>query len=437
MPRKAKLKTTMVDLVQLINEDDLIELVGEANASLLYNPTVMWAKFILTDDMPNGNGTRIPVSEFDNLMESGIHMPVKMSVGSIEAHDGATPLGVITHLMKEDNKVIALAALWERERPSDTNLIRTKFNNHESVNISWEVLYADYAIAEDGVTDLHGVALRAATIVANPAYEGRTPVLAVAAKKWSKAYIEKLPNSSFMYVQESRPGSNEMIRLFPIKDGDGKINKDRVRASISEMADCGLPATVTKELRNRAKRLLEMLEENASMEEIAAELGEVTPSHPSTQTEENTLDELKQLQDTLANTQVDLKKANDDLALKTSELADQTAKLTALEAELKELREFKASIEEEAEKIQRLDAIKQKFTEASIEKDDEYFTENSEFLLSLTDSGLEFMLQELKSFSKNTADEASLKTKIPNLTQTPVEVDMKSLAQALRERNTK
>ena len=161
---------------------DNSEKVNESFASLLLNPNVTWAKFILTDDEPNGNKVRIPKEEFSNLINSGVHMPIKMTLGQIEGHEASIPIGVITHLKEVSNRVEGLAALWSSERPEDVGLLKEKKDNDETLNISWEIGYQAFTESEkyEGVMDLYHTVLKAATVVETPAYEGRTTILALA-----------------------------------------------------------------------------------------------------------------------------------------------------------------------------------------------------------------------------------------------------------------
>lgn len=190
MTQKAtKIPTKLVDVVQLVDRDEAKNVLGEAFASFLNNPTVTWAKFVLTDDRMNGNGMRIPKSEFSNLINTGVHMPVKMALGEIApGHDDSKPLGVITHLSEIETEegvsaIVALAALWGEERPADVAFIKERFAQKQPVDISWEILYRDEVFNEEfGSIDLLTTALRAATVVGNPAYQGRTPFLAISAK---------------------------------------------------------------------------------------------------------------------------------------------------------------------------------------------------------------------------------------------------------------
>ncbi len=163
--------------------DDFIE--DEAFAAINLNPTVTWAKFILTDDKPNANKQRVPLEEFDNLIKTGVYMPVKLEEDATlpPGHALAKPLGVISHLKTVKNQIHGLAALWNEERPEDIQEIKDKFKNNESINLSWEIKYKNSTISEDGVQDLKDIALKAATIVGMPSYQGRTPFLALAEEK--------------------------------------------------------------------------------------------------------------------------------------------------------------------------------------------------------------------------------------------------------------
>ena len=304
-------KTIIKDYVlEFADEEQLAEAAIAANQSFNY------LKFILTDDEPNANNQRIPKEEFANLIKTGFFTPLKMAQGEIEdGHDNSVPLGVITHLKENDNQIRGLAALWSEERPEDVKLLKEFYEDKKPINISWELAYAASSFEEDGTENLHGVSLRAATIVGLPAYEGRTKAIEFASDK-------------------------------------------------------------EKEKKN--------MEE---LEKIQKELGDT-----------------KEL---LSTTEVENKG-----------LKEQLTKLEGQTEELDTLREFKASIDKDIEAEKAMENIKEKFSEAGIEKDEDYFTENSEMLLSLDENALEFMLQEMISFasaSENDDDDDDDSLKIPNI----------------------
>ena len=151
------------------------------------NPTLSLMEFIFTDDKPNANKQGIPESAFANIINTGTLMPIKMSEGGISpGHAGTLPLGVISSLEKkpaEDrNLIVGKAALWSKERPEDVQMIKEAYAAGKPLNISWEVLYTETEVDENGITWLIDPTVRAATFVGVPAYDGRTHLISVASK---------------------------------------------------------------------------------------------------------------------------------------------------------------------------------------------------------------------------------------------------------------
>jgi len=162
--------------LQLIVDSELDDLVL---ASQNLNPFLTYVRFILTDSMPNSNGHIIPQEEFSNLIQTGLYMPLKMAVGEIkEGHEDAVPLGVITHLRVDGNKIRGVAALWNKERPADIALIKERYAEGEALDLSWEIGFDpdESQYNEDGYLVLRGCVLRATTLVGIPAYMGRTNI---------------------------------------------------------------------------------------------------------------------------------------------------------------------------------------------------------------------------------------------------------------------
>lgn len=169
------------NVLQLIKEEE--EDYKRIDSALTLNPSLTWIKFILTDDQPNGNKFRIAKSAFQGLIKSGIYMPIKMADGRIsEGHDGTTPIGVITDLIEDGNKIKGIGVLWGEERPEEVAMLKQLKEEGKPINISWEILYKDYEEEGDVRAVKDGAVLLAATIVGRPAYAGRTPVLEVANK---------------------------------------------------------------------------------------------------------------------------------------------------------------------------------------------------------------------------------------------------------------
>ena len=105
------------------------------------------------------------------------------------------------------------------------------------------------------------------------------------------------------------------------------------------------------------------------------------------------------------------------------------------DTELVGLKSFKEEVEKVETERKKLGSIKQKFTSAKIVKDDKYFEENKDKLLSLDENTLEFMLQDLKVFTTSEPKTTDEKPKVPPITGPIITTDFtpKSLGESLRE----
>jgi hypothetical protein len=104
-----------------------------------------------------------------------------------------------------------------------------------------------------------------------------------------------------------------------------------------------------------------------------------------------------------------------ELETKVSELGTAIAEK---DTELAELTKFKNDIEATQAKASKLQAIREKFVEAGIVKDDEFFATREETFLAMNEDALNFVVQELAAFSKP-ATQTSASVAIPNITGTP------------------
>jgi DNA gyrase/topoisomerase IV subunit A len=307
----------------------------EADAAIAMNDNLSYAKFIITDDLPNLNKKRVPLEEFVNLIKSSIFMPFKMGQGTIEkGHENSKPIGVIAQSKQENNQIIGIAGLWKKENEAEIKILKDMQTRGLQPQISWEILYTDSTVTEDGIEELRGTQLRAATVVGMPAYAGRTPVLELASDQ-----------------------------------SDPMISNDMMGETETETEDI--------------------------------------------QTE---MDELKQ-----------------EIEQLKLMLAEKETELQTLKTQNSELAEFKAKVELDAAELEKFASIKTKFKDAGISKEDSYFEEKKPILMKLGDEELDFMVQELVSFS-TIKPEASASTKIPNIVNTDKSYkSAKELAKALRE----
>lgn len=440
MIKSTTIDTEINELVQLIDDSEVEKEMGTAFSSVMLNPAVTWAKFILTDDKPNANRQRIPHEEFANLIRSGQFMPIKMALNEIrDGHDKAIPLGVMTHLKEDGDKIVALAALWSKERPQDVELLKKRYNDGSPINISWEIQFSNSVLEEGGVEALQGTELSAATVVGMPAYAGRTPMIAFAAKKWSQPYIESLPDASFLYVEENKEKDSSgktvpQFRHFPILDADGQLDITRIFSVAEEIGGSKLPKKVLDAVASKINTLKEMQEAGASLEELNKKLG----VEPIVKEIKSTMDEkeILELKTRLAQAEATVDELTAKLETATAALAEKESALASKETALAELQSYKDEIEGEKTKTAKLLAIKEKFAKAGLEKPEEYFAENADYLLKLEDESLDFMVKEMAVFATGTStSEAS--TQIPDLHSTADKPATKDLVAALRELNKK
>lgn len=171
-----------MELTKLFTNYEFLDDEAFATASA-NDPLRKWIKFTFTDDQPNGNKQRIGKEEFKNIIRTGIHMPIKMADGNPKGdHEGSIPLGTITNLKEEENKVIGIAALWKEERPEDIQALEEAYAGGKPLDLSWELYFDKEAslIDDNGIQNLKGTTVRSSVFVGNPAYQGRTQVLTMA-----------------------------------------------------------------------------------------------------------------------------------------------------------------------------------------------------------------------------------------------------------------
>lgn len=167
--------------LELIQENTEL---NEAFASVSLNPYFQWAKIVVLDDVKNTNKQRIPEEEFVNIIKTGRFAPIKMADGEIsDGHQEAygRPIGTLTQLAQEGNKILALAALWKKERPDEIAMLKDMYEKGTPPNVSWELAFED-SRDEDGVEVLLGTALTGLAVVGLPAYAGRTKFVAMSSK---------------------------------------------------------------------------------------------------------------------------------------------------------------------------------------------------------------------------------------------------------------
>lgn len=80
--------------------------------------------------------------------------------------------------------------------------------------------------------------------------------------QWTAAYMDDLPDSSFLYIEDGGSKDSDgkttprSLRHFPYKDADGKVDLPHLRNALSRIPQSNLPAEVKAKLTKKAERLL-------------------------------------------------------------------------------------------------------------------------------------------------------------------------------------
>ena len=271
------MKTTNIvtDIVKLNIDEDISYLSKEVLAAISKNPTLKWIKFVLTDDAPNANNQRIPREEFSNLVQTGIHMPIKMSQGYIrDGHEYAVPIGSITSLIERDRFVEGIAGLWAKEYPGEIGLLRDMASTDEKPQLSWEILYGDSTMTDDGIESFVDTSLAAATVVGVPAYEGRTPITLMASKDSDADY--KIKTEEFDKMEEKLKvlqdrvdelkEANETLEssVTSLKEANETLQGefDSISVEREELAEFKAEIEATKEREEKLEALVKLFSES-------------------------------------------------------------------------------------------------------------------------------------------------------------------------------
>lgn len=145
------------------------------------NPLLRKLRFILTDYKPNVNNMVVPKEEAAKIAETARFMPVKINFdeGEPGGHAEADVIGVIQEAEVLEDHVVAEAYIWENEHKDVVEWLDYCEKNDVPVHFSWELFYDEAkSSVVDGITYLRDVILKAVAIVKNPAYRGRTTMIA-------------------------------------------------------------------------------------------------------------------------------------------------------------------------------------------------------------------------------------------------------------------
>lgn len=171
-------------------------------------------QFIFTDFLPNKNKQGVSKEEANNLLRTGIDMPVKADFrrGKLGDHTFSMPVGHITAMDQSGDHVIGRAILYKDEFPDLTAYLEKASASDVGVHFSWELYHGSETIDAAGIQWLQDCVVAGVVIVANPAYAGRTHLLAMAGEEVLSDKIEELERQvAALTAQLSHNGSTSSM----------------------------------------------------------------------------------------------------------------------------------------------------------------------------------------------------------------------------------
>jgi myosin heavy subunit len=254
--------------------------------------------------------------------------------------------------------------------------------------------YSEFEFDDDGIEWLLDPIVQAATVVNNPAYEGRTDILSVASKQHTD-----LPDSSFAFIEpggETEKGMTHprSLRHFPYKDAEGKISETLLNESLVEIDTIQFDQKEAVLLvLNDAKAELEKEKQKSMTEERIKEL----------ETESASLrDKISELEQTLEE----------------------------LKTEREELQTYKEKREKEDADAELLKTRISALTEAGFEFDEEQVASKRGFWLAMDEDTFTTYVEDRKSVKESQADSLP-NTPVPDLSSQAA--SDKEFKKALRE----
>jgi len=210
--------------------NNIITLSGTAFASAdVNNPTQKYIKFVFTDYLPNVNRQGVPVEEAENIIKTGLYMPVKVNFNNgPKGHPRAIPIGPITSMRQEDDKIIGEAVIWSVEFPDVADYLDIASASEGGVQFSWELAHSESTADENGVTWLRNIVVVGITMVDNPAYKGRTPLIAVA---------EELTSMDLEQALADLANANDRVSELETQLGEISVLGDKITQLETELTE--------------------------------------------------------------------------------------------------------------------------------------------------------------------------------------------------------
>lgn len=216
---------------------DMTEITSDIKsvASSKTNPLQAEIEFVFTDFKPNKNKEGVPETEVDNIINTGKYMPVKTlyTKAGVQDHEFSLPIGTIVDLQHEEDKIIGRALIWKDEFKDLVNYLASEIESLRFPQISWE-LYSYTREIKDNVTWLKDIVVAAATIVKNPAYNGRTPVRSIA-ESANDSTTENIPMDDAPITTEEQVVQTSFVDDVPSVELTPSLDDDYVTVQPDEL----------------------------------------------------------------------------------------------------------------------------------------------------------------------------------------------------------
>jgi phage I-like protein len=159
----------------------------------------------------------------------------------------------------------------------------------------------------------------------------------VRAAVWSTAFVNDLPDSSFLHVEgggtKDSSGTPRSLRHFPVKDASGKVDMPHVRNALSRIPQSSLPANVKAQCTSAAQKMMSNAGGNPS-----AQLESEAPMNVEETLKALGIDESASVPEKVAAV---MKQMQDELLVKSARIAE----LEAAEGESVKLNDRIAELE--------------------------------------------------------------------------------------------
>lgn len=230
------------------------------------HPLLKRVRFVFADDKPNGNNQGIEHSDFAEVKQSAINMPIKMRyMGEAGAggHLGSVTMGHIVDIEEDQtedgtHRLIANGVLYASEYPKEIAYLENALAEGTAPGASWEVVYKDVK-TEGPVSWLKKILTSAATFVRNPAYGTRTALLALASA--DDMSDEKLFDELVTIANEIRPKNT-------LKGGSNKVEEELEKVKAELAAKIAEIEVLTTEKETLATAKAELESEITSQKEV-------------------------------------------------------------------------------------------------------------------------------------------------------------------------